>query len=175
MLTWGRLSRWGELHQDCGAEALDPSPDEAASICGSQSVLLGSVHVASLQGLSYEHRIPSAVLFQALGQSTLPLLGRRGLRAQEVTRVPSVTSSPPSSPNRPCGLDLCPSPPWGFWELAKLASGIVDGLGLTMVPRVLADSEAGEHHAVCSMLRGEAEGEEDERNRVLDLPGTIHL
>ena len=60
--------------------------------------------------------------------------------------------------------------------MAKLASGIVDGLGLTMVPRVLADSEAGEHHAVCSMLRGEAEeGDEDERNRVLDLPGKIHL
>lgn len=67
LLAWGWLSRWGEVHQDCGAEALDPSPDKAASICGSQSVLLGSVHVASLQGLSYEHRIPSAVLFQALG------------------------------------------------------------------------------------------------------------
>lgn len=43
-----------------------------------------------------------------------------------------------------------------------------------MVPRVLADLEAGEHHALCSMLWGEAEeGDEDERNRVLDLPGTL--
>lgn len=58
--------------------------------------------------------------------------------------------------------------------MAKLASGLVDGLGLTMVPRVLADLEAGEHHALCSMLWGEAEeGDEDERNRVLDLPGTL--
>lgn len=50
------------------------------------------------------------------------------------------------------------------WSLAKWASGIADGLGLIMVPSVLADSEAGEHHALCSMLRAEAEqGDEDEK------------
>lgn len=33
-----------------------------------------------------------------------------------------------------------------------------------MVPSVLADSEAGEHHALCSMLWAEAEqGDEDEK------------
>ena len=52
---------------------------------------------------------------------------------------------------------------FGGWSLAKLASGIPDGLGLIMVPSVLADSEAGEHCALCSMLRGEADqGDEDE-------------
>ena len=119
MLTLGRLSRGGEVHQERGTEAPDPSPDGAACICVSRSVLPGSVHVASLQGLSYEHRIPSAVLFQALGSSTLPSLDRRGLRAQEAIRVRSsnqLTSILPKSALWACP---CPSLPWGFWGLVS--------------------------------------------------------
>lgn len=77
-----------------------------------------------------------------------------------------VTSSLPSSPNRPCGLALVLLYHGGFggWSPAKLATRIADGLGLTVVPSVFTDSEAGEHRALCSLLRDEAEqGDEDEK------------